>query len=160
MKVSPDSREGRVLLAREYVREARVTWRSIPWDVSTMTMPNAVGVAHGVELMVKAAVLCANETPATDHGLEALWGRAPFEATVTARYEPLVRQAAVIRKDGGYPGSPGYEALTTGMDQSSWSVFRLDGEALVTVIEGVAKFLAGDGPRPPTWRGPGPSRSR
>lgn len=160
MKISTDSREGRVLRAREYIREANVAFRSIPWDVSTMTMPHAVGAAHAVELVVKAAVLCANETPASDHGLEALWNRAPFEAEVTARFVPLVRQAAIIRKDGGYPGSVGYAALTAGMDQSSWSTFRSDGEALAAVVEDVAASLAGDRPPPPAWKAPGTNSTR
>jgi len=160
VKISPDSREGRVLRAGEYVREARIIWRSIPWDVSTTTMPQAVNAAHAVELIVKAGVLYANETPAADHGLETVWARVPLEPAASAAYVPLVRQAAVIRQDGGYPGSPGYEAITKNMDQGSWSIFRSNGDALFTVIEGVGSFLAGETPRPPTWRGPGPSTTR
>ena len=142
--------------AHEYVREARVAWKSVPWDVSTITATQAVGFAHAVELTVKASLFYANETPPADHGLQAMWARLSLDAAVKTQYEPLVREAAILRAGGAYPGSAGYETITTKMDQSSWSAFRSGGEALTTIIENVGDFFAGNGPRPAAWRGPGP----
>lgn len=159
MKPSRDSREGRRLLGHEYIHEARVAWESVGTDVSSITATQAVGLSHAVELTVKAGVLFDNETPAADHDLDSMWTRLPLDPKVRQLYGALVRQAALLRAGGAYPGSPGYGIITAEMDQSAWAVFRSDGQALTTIIANVGEFLDGSRPKPVEWHPaqPGPA---
>ena len=151
--VSSDSREGRVRLGRKYIHEARVTWDAAPLNVRALSPTQVVGFAHAIELIVKAAMLYANQTPPTHHRLDVVWKSVPVGSAFQARYLPLVQQAATIRTRGAYPGCDEYDGIVHAMDQDSWTSFVTRGEDLTTFIEAVGRALGGLGAYPADWLG-------